>query len=56
MAMMNMGSVFGPLIGIFVTAFTLLLWSDLRNADKIELEPDDENWIGAWWLPFLGMT
>ena len=53
MAMMNMGSVFGPLIGIFATAVCISIWSDLANADLVPLEPSDENWIGAWWLPFF---
>lgn len=53
MAMMNMGSVFGPLIGIFATAVCISIWSDLSNADLVPLEPSDENWIGAWWLPFF---
>ena len=51
---MNIGAVFGPLIGIFVGAMCIgLFWVDVNNADMIELEPTDENWIGAWWIPFF---
>ena len=52
MALFNVGSVVGPLVGIFVGGLCLeLLWVDL-DAD-VELNSNDQNWIGAWWLPYF---
>ena len=52
MALMNIGAVVGPLIGIFVGGLCLeLLWVDLES--EVELDSSDQNWIGAWWLPYF---
>ena len=54
MAIMNIGAVFGPLIGLAVGAVCLgTLWTDVKNRENIDLEPTDQNWIGAWWLPYF---
>jgi len=52
-ALMNVAACVGPLIGIFGSAISLGSWVDLKNQNNIHLEPDDDNWIGAWWLPFF---
>ena len=45
---------FGPLIGLAVGAVCLgTLWTDVKNGENIDLEPTDQNWIGAWWLPYF---
>ena len=49
----NSFSVIGPLVGILSGALSLSLWADINNADNITIDSSDENWIGAWWLPFF---
>ena len=52
MAFMNIGAVVGPLLGIFVGGLCLeMLWVDIES--DVELDSSDQNWIGAWWLPYF---
>ena len=54
MACLNIGAVFGPLIGLAVGAVCLeTLWTDINNRENIQIEPTDQNWVGAWWLPYF---
>merc|ERR1711892_1411904 len=53
MAMLNIGAVLGPLLGLAVGAVCLQTWTDLANRENIDLVPSDQNWIGAWWLPYF---
>ena len=54
-ALLNAGSVIGPLLGLFGGAVCLSVWTDVSNRDQITITPENANWIGAWWLPmFVG--
>lgn len=52
-AIMNAGSIIGPLVGIFGCSISLGLWVDLRLNGDLDVSPGDPNWVGAWWLPFF---
>ena len=52
-ACLNAFSVVGPLLGLFGGAICLGVWTDLENRENVSIEPDDANWVGAWWLPMF---
>ena len=41
-------------MGVIITSVCLtFLWADLTDTDAENEDSSSENWIGAWWLPFI---
>lgn len=49
------GSMLGPVLGLSIGSVSISYWEEPSLTSDINLTPDDLNWIGAWWIPFLAI-
>ena len=47
------GSMLGPVLGLTIGSISISFWEQPSLTSDINLTPDDPNWIGAWWIPFM---
>ena len=47
------GTMFGPVAGLVIGSLSISFWVEPAATSNINLTPEDPNWIGAWWIPYL---
>ena len=45
--------MFGPVAGLVIGSLSISFWVEPAATPSINLTPEDPNWIGAWWIPYL---
>lgn len=60
LAIHSMVTSIGPVVGLFIGGFLLLVYTDWYRLDPLHpipmKGPSDPRWIGAWWIGFLGCS
>jgi len=46
-------SAFGPALGYMAAKPILSIYVDMKQPEGVSITPEDNNWVGAWWLGFL---